>query len=124
MGSVMFPAIVVKDAGATFNFGAAPFKSFDNPGGVYTPLIQAAVEDMVASTSKEAFAVAGKRLPMALIIEPAKDLAEQVYQVRTLLALHIDPVEALISPVPRCPCAGLAVHVQVRDRAGTQGEDP
>ena len=97
IGSVVFPAIVVKGAGATFNFGTTPFLSFVNPGtDEYLPLIQAKAEDLIGATAKEAFSVKGKRFPLAVIIEPAKDLAEQVYQALLSMSKYVSGPELKI----------------------------
>jgi ATP-dependent RNA helicase DDX1 len=80
-GSALFPAFVVQNMSLTINFsGNIPFRSFVQVTLVegYTTLSLAAQEDIVCESSKEAFAVRGKRLPLAIIIEPTKELAEQV----------------------------------------------
>ena len=85
VGSVLFPAVVLKGAEVTFNFGKNghdSFKSFifPSPGSdtTYHPLVMASPSDVVSSSSKEAFERKDRRLPLAVIVEPAKELAEQV----------------------------------------------
>ena len=80
-GTTLFPAVAVQNASLTFNFsGNIPFKSYveDDLLGIFSTLTEAASEDVVHETSKAAFYVEGKRTPLAIIIEPAKELAEQV----------------------------------------------
>lgn len=80
-GSALFPAFAVQNSSLTTNFsGNIPFRSFvqDTLHEGFITLSLAAPEDIVCESSKEAFAVRGKRLPLAIIIEPTKELAEQV----------------------------------------------
>ena len=81
IGTVLFPAIAVQNASLTFNFsGNVPFKSYveDILLGTFSTLNEAASEDIKYEMSKAAYAIEGKRKPLAIIIEPAKELAEQV----------------------------------------------
>ena len=106
-GSVLFPAIVLQGGEVSVNFGSGnvPFKSFVNPpqntpeleeqilietvteavddikDSNYLSLNSAASQDIVSGSSKEAFTIRGKRLPLAVIIEPVKELAEQVISI-------------------------------------------
>lgn len=92
IGTVLFPAIAVQNASLTFNFsGNVPFKSYveDTLLGTFSTLNEAASEDVKYETSKAAFAVEGKRKPLAIIIEPAKELAEQVDKIYSLLHFFI-----------------------------------
>lgn len=78
-GSVFFPAFCIKNSGFTINFGGSaesPLR-FAPPAG-FSPLATASPAQVVPSKSKKSFAT-GCRTPRAVILEPARDLAEQVY---------------------------------------------
>lgn len=83
----MFPAYVLKGAKVNINFGQEPFK-YELAAG-FSGFCGASVKsagctndprnDLVAGSSAEAYLTKGVRSPMAIILEPARDLAEQVY---------------------------------------------
>jgi ATP-dependent RNA helicase DDX1 len=75
-GAVLFPAFTMKGSSMTLNFGELPFsyQPVDTTG-----LCNANNDHIVSCMAREAFEVVGKRSPMALILEPARDLAEQVF---------------------------------------------
>jgi ATP-dependent RNA helicase DDX1 len=78
IGSVYFPAVSLQDCSSTLNFGGLkPFVT-DISGKGYLSLVNAVSDDIVFESSKKAFKVIGKRLPLAIIIEPVNVLAEQV----------------------------------------------
>lgn len=78
VGSVYFPAVALQECSSTLNFGGAkPFVT-DITSTEYLSLVNAASEDIVFESSKKAFKVIGKRLPLAIILEPVGVLAEQV----------------------------------------------
>lgn len=96
VGSVLFPAVLVQNAGITVNFGATPFKhapsaptSSSGAQSAYQAMSTADTANLFDSNAKEAFMVAGRRKPLAIIIEPTRDLAEQVYQTITDLIRHV-----------------------------------
>nr|CAD7412483.1 unnamed protein product [Timema poppensis] len=80
--SALFPAVVLKNAEMSFNFGAQPFKY--PPGEGYIALCEApkdAVKQSEVGTSG-ATSSSGKprsNAPQAIIIEPSRELAEQTY---------------------------------------------
>ena len=78
VGMAIFPAFVLKGCGIGLNFGAEVFR-FPAPEG-HCSVLACSTSDLVCASSKEAFVVTGKRLPLAIILEPSRDLAEQVYQ--------------------------------------------
>lgn len=78
VGTVLFPAVVLKGCGIELNFGGMPF-SHPLPSG-FCSLHSANSSEIISATDKEAFTVTGKRTPLAVILEPARDLAEQVFQ--------------------------------------------
>lgn len=79
-GTVLFPAVVSKNAGVSFNFGKSPFR-FPPPRALgFSDIFHGRGGDILNASAKEAYSVAGKRIPMAIILEPARDLAEQVHQ--------------------------------------------
>ena len=80
--------MVLKGAEVVFNFGndgIESFKSFvippNTPPEMYLPFVNASPSDIVTSSSKEAFERKDRRLPLAVIVEPAKELAEQVQYI-------------------------------------------
>ena len=78
-GSVFFPAFCIKNSGFAVNFGGsvdAPLRYSAPPG--FTPLATANPNQVVPSKSKKSFST-GRRTPRAVILEPVRDLAEQVY---------------------------------------------
>ena len=91
VGMVIFPAFVLKGCGVELNFGAAAFRH-SIPAG-YTSIIGVEPSELVCATAKEAFVVSGKRLPLAIILEPARDLAEQVYQAILDMSRYISAPE-------------------------------
>ena len=90
-GHVMFPAVVLKGAKIHINFGQAPFQYLNNQkhSQPFRGFSHANNVDIVSGTSKNAFAVVGKRQPLAIILEPARDLAEQVYQSIQAMSRYI-----------------------------------
>jgi ATP-dependent RNA helicase DDX1 len=79
--SVMFPAILLKDSSVIVNFGQSPFRY--PPPLSYQTLHHASPDDIIcgdASYLSSNASNSGRKRPLALIIEPARDLAEQVYQ--------------------------------------------
>ena len=95
-GSVFFPAFCVKNCGFSVNFGDknGPSVRFRAPSG-YTPLARANPSHAVSAKSSTAFAT-GKRTPKAVILEPARDLAEQVYNN------FLDVTKYLTGPAVKC----------------------
>ncbi len=102
IGTVLFPAVLLKNSSLSLNFGTSPF-AFP-PTREFSSLHFASPGSIFDADAKEAFAVKGKRKPMAIIIEPTKDLAEQVYEniisftryvhnpeLRTVLIVGDDP---------------------------------
>jgi len=84
-GMVLFPAIALKmqkdPISCSMNFGATPFKfPPSSPLAEKYKAMGEASDMLVSSTSKTAFLKEGKRTPLAIILEPSKDLAEQVNQ--------------------------------------------
>lgn len=104
------------EASVNFGSGNVPFKSFVNPprknevlegdsesgsntelsvmGAVsditdsaYLSLNSAHAQNLISESSKEAFTITGKRLPLAIIVEPVKELAEQVGIISKILKL-------------------------------------
>jgi len=90
-GAVLFPAFVLKGCSIDINFGAAAFR-YSVPTG-YSSFLAAHPEDLVSSSAKEAFTTIGKRHPLAIILEPARDLAEQVFQAVLDMTRYISSPE-------------------------------
>jgi ATP-dependent RNA helicase DDX1 len=78
VGSVFFPAVLLKTSEMMVNFGLHPFKFPPCLPG-YTALAKAAPDQIFRADANEVFIAPGVRRPLALIIEPTRDLAEQVY---------------------------------------------
>jgi ATP-dependent RNA helicase DDX1 len=79
VGSVFFPAVLLKNSELMVNFGEHPFK-FAPALPNCTALFKAPADQLLRADSNAVFVTTGKRKPLALIIEPTRDLAEQVYQ--------------------------------------------
>lgn len=77
--SILFPAVLMKNAAITLNFGEHPFKH-KIPAGFHS-IVSGVESDIVSGSSDELHMQASseKHKPMSLILLPAKDLAEQVY---------------------------------------------
>ena len=63
---------------ATTHFGASPFK-FAVPAG-FTPLAQAASAHVVFTSFSDDSPAGAGATPLAIVLEPSRDLAEQTYQ--------------------------------------------
>jgi ATP-dependent RNA helicase DDX1 len=73
-GEVFFAAVTLKNAEMKFNFGASPFSGQPPPG--YEALSSA--KDLKAAKRKtKNQSGKNQRLPLALIVEPARELAQQ-----------------------------------------------
>jgi len=97
VNTVLFPAFVFKGAGASFNFGNSTFKYA--PSQAFANLVNANPSHVVSSAAKEAYSHASRiRLPLAIVLEPARELAEQVHQnIDELSRYIVDPkVESLL----------------------------
>ncbi|XP_014220033.1 ATP-dependent RNA helicase Ddx1 [Copidosoma floridanum] len=81
---IFFPAVVIKKAEMSFNFGAQPFK-YPPPAGYVA--VSAAPKDCIkpnpANSSQAQAAPTSKKpvnnAPQAIVIEPSRELAEQTY---------------------------------------------
>mmetsp|Transcript_26416 Transcript_26416/g.39193 ORF Transcript_26416/g.39193 Transcript_26416/m.39193 type:complete len:741 (+) Transcript_26416:51-2273(+) len=95
--AVLFPAVLLKGCAVELNFGGSPFSYPPTPD--VSSIVQAAGTDIMEASSPALHMQAGgKRRPMALILEPARDLAEQVYETVIALARHVQspPVTAAL----------------------------
>jgi ATP-dependent RNA helicase DDX1 len=97
-GTALFPAICLKGAAVRINLGARPFYGNCLPGGAHAldaiAPEHAATNSAATSSSRDAAAAAGSgggggggggadgegRIPTALILEPARELCEQVHE--------------------------------------------
>lgn len=93
----LFLLLLSQNAEMLFNFGDTPFKH--PPPSDYTAISKAAA-DLVpfsAQTTPTAVAASGggkkssRHLPMALILEPARELAQQTHDNITLFKKHLPP---------------------------------
>ncbi|XP_047538346.1 ATP-dependent RNA helicase Ddx1 isoform X2 [Vanessa atalanta] len=86
-----FPAIVLKNAEMSFNFGSTPFKY--PPKGDYIGISRAS-KDCVKQNIVSAVASTGAKqvnnAPQAIIIEPSRELAEQTCNQITLFKKYLD----------------------------------
>lgn len=79
-GATFYPAVVLKNAEMSFNFGATPFKNL--PQG-YIAVSQAPAEQQRVNETSASGASEGDKIskinnaPQAVIIEPSRELAEQ-----------------------------------------------
>lgn len=91
-----FPAVVLKNAEMSFNFGSTMFKHENLPPG-YTA-VTAASKDCIKENSVNARNEADKcgdlklsaNAPQAIIIEPSRELAEQTYNQLEKLKIHLN----------------------------------
>lgn len=90
IGSVLFPAFVMKNVAASFNFGSAAFQHA--PSSDFSSLVHGDNAHVISANAKEAFVTAGQHRPLALILEPARDLAEQVRFHFTIVLYLFFPV--------------------------------
>ena len=76
-GKGFYPAICLKCSVVAVNFGATPFK-YAPPAG-FLPLAQAAPAHVMFSAEQGAGGSTGAT-PLAILLEPSRDLAEQTFQ--------------------------------------------
>ncbi|XP_071441806.1 ATP-dependent RNA helicase Ddx1 [Hetaerina americana] len=92
--ATLFPAVVLKNAEMSFNFGAQPFKHQPESGFV---AVCEAEKDCVKSSEitgvgPSAEKSLAKNAPQAIIIEPSRELAEQTYNQILKFKKHLsDP---------------------------------
>ena len=101
-GSILFPAICVKNCKVILNFGHKEFKYFRS--SQYTDFVSfnkgTLGSQIFSHNSKEVYVQnEGPRKPLALILVPTKDLAEQVYNVLLNLSTCINDQNVKISLV-------------------------
>jgi ATP-dependent RNA helicase DDX1 len=106
-GSVFFPTITLSNSAAEVNFGTSTAIAAATTNGTssthhglkyrpqdgYVPLGLLPADQLFTTDSMECYVASSSqqsRLPMALIIEPTRDLAEQVYQSILDLSKYID----------------------------------
>lgn len=94
-GAVLFPAFVLKGCSIDICFGQTSSSAFRfPPPDDYCGLVDVDPSDIVSASAKEAFsAPSGKRYPLAIILEPARDLAEQVFQAVLDMTRYISSPE-------------------------------
>ncbi|CAH0554042.1 unnamed protein product [Brassicogethes aeneus] len=85
LNTAYFPAVVLKNAEMSFNFGDKPFKHSLPPN--YSPVISAPKEKVSTNTNAQNSSSQTAKIinnaPQAIIIEPSRELAEQTYnQIR------------------------------------------
>lgn len=88
-GSVFFPAIALQNSEVDVNFGQRPFQYFDMNCG-FRAVMSATSSELFDSDSTETYIVKGRRSPLAIILEPTRDLAEQVYDQLRQLCRHLN----------------------------------
>jgi ATP-dependent RNA helicase DDX1 len=118
IGSVFFPAVALSSGGsAEVNFGQATSRFTLERG--YEWLREASLRNhLFGSDSAESYVVQGKRLPLAIILEPTRDLAEQVHQNLSDFSRHIaDPELQLMLLI------GDGNHQQVKQALKKTGVD-
>lgn len=86
IGSVLFPTIALSNSSVRVNFGYSNFRF--PPLAGFLPLSKSfTLYDMNAD---EAYITRGPRRPLAIVIEPTRDLAEQVFQSFIDLSRYLD----------------------------------
>ena len=90
-GKPIFPAVVLKNAEMSFNFGDKPFKHDPVEG---FKGFSAAPESVIVPNQKSGADVAVRKLeanaPQAIIIEPSRELAEQTLNQLKMFRKHLD----------------------------------
>eukprot|EP01039_Chlorochromonas_danica_P006233 gene6233-6872_t len=76
-GMVFFPTLSLSGSKAEINLGQLPIRYL--PSG-YQPFHQASPMHLFQADSMESYRIPGHRKPLAIIIEPTRDLAEQMYR--------------------------------------------
>jgi len=94
-GQPLFPAVSIKNAEIMLNFGCAPFAN-DPPKG--TVGLASAKDDASVNFAQMQVAFAsmdnpGGRTPLALILEPTRDLAEQTHDNIAAFSKHLSSPE-------------------------------
>lgn len=89
LGHAMYPACTLKNAEAAFNFGAAPFAHAPQDG--FSGVCQARVED--TSCAAAVWDASARRHPMAIIVEPTLELAQQSHAEVHKFIKHLPPPE-------------------------------
>jgi ATP-dependent RNA helicase DDX1 len=97
MGSVFFPTIALSNSEAEINFGDQPttFHQYDRAFHFLQDanILSNNHHHLFDSNATEAYTISGKRVPLAIILEPTRDLAEQVYQQMIELLKYLkDPI--------------------------------
>lgn len=99
--SAFYPAVVLKNAEMSFNFGATPFKH--DPPKDYIAVCNAPKQNVKHSESSDASAGPVKLVnnaPQAIIIEPSRELAEQTFNQIIKFKKHIkDPQVYVINSI-------------------------
>eukprot|EP01103_Thecamoeba_quadrilineata_P009625 TRINITY_DN1940_c0_g1_i1.p1 TRINITY_DN1940_c0_g1~~TRINITY_DN1940_c0_g1_i1.p1 ORF type:complete len:594 (-),score=104.36 TRINITY_DN1940_c0_g1_i1:72-1790(-) len=85
LGWAFFPAITLKGGQATVNFGQRPFQ---HPLGGFQPMTQASLEQTSASGAPVKKKL---RCPLALIIEPVRELADQTHTAINSFMKYVPP---------------------------------
>ncbi|PSC75014.1 ATP-dependent RNA helicase DDX1 [Micractinium conductrix] len=89
-GQAFYPAVCLKNAELQVNFGGSPFKHAPPPG--YGGLASAPRSTTASWQEAPAGSGGGGGKPLAIILEPARDLAEQTHNNITLFRKHLrDP---------------------------------
>ena len=104
-GQAFYPAVALKNAELICNFGGAPFK-YPPPAGAAG--IAAARPDQVRSGAAAAGGGGkggGGRKPLALILEPARDLAEQTHQCVQDFSKYLEHPKVRPAPGPQAPAS-------------------
>eukprot|EP00899_Mesostigma_viride_P015632 jgi/Mesvir1/2406/Mv22148-RA.1 len=90
-GQGLYPAICLKNAEVALNFGATPFTFPPPPGFVGLP--HAPPHVLVSVDGGAGGPDKGDRHPYAIVLEPARDLAEQTYQFILQYQAHLSDPE-------------------------------
>jgi ATP-dependent RNA helicase DDX1 len=77
-GKALYPALCLKNAEVQLSF-SGPFKQSGPPDESYRPLTEVTGNDGVVEGSDTTILCSSKRQPRAVILEPARDLAEQTH---------------------------------------------
>eukprot|EP01104_Vermistella_antarctica_P009478 TRINITY_DN2441_c0_g1_i1.p1 TRINITY_DN2441_c0_g1~~TRINITY_DN2441_c0_g1_i1.p1 ORF type:complete len:728 (+),score=108.61 TRINITY_DN2441_c0_g1_i1:255-2438(+) len=110
-GQNLFPAVVLKNAQITFNFGTSPSLPLRHLPKSYLPLgvAEDAHVSVVCPTTDKG--KTSKRLPIVLVLEPSRELAQQTHEaigsfVKYLPSPHVESV---------CVTGGMPASQQIKE---------
>ena len=97
-GAVLYPTVCLKNAEAKVNFGASPFAHPPPATDAWLPLH---ASPRLCTSAPSALEPGARRTPRCLVLEPARDLAEQTAAAFASLGTHLTS-----PPILHATCVG------------------